>query len=256
MVVPDPYSTPGDVRPPNRELKLYFRGYEGACNWEIRYWKYVTQGEGTLEFTVDSWLLFSPEKWEALPTTAGFHHIDMNDPNNYVFFVELYHEYNDYSFGAEVYPVGCEWDVQTACLSMFNRELGFAYPQYGVGYSSWWGCFPEYDALDARIWYYAGQTSCEYDAGSTCDPLDEYWAQTITWMAAARLEKPLCSCTNVQTVVAALQRDTARDTDRGGNGAQDYGLVGNPFGTRVGELKAWQRAMNVENGQVMSAGVF
>lgn len=245
-----------DEHPPLTEWHVFFRNRNASCQWEIRYPQEYQRLEGAIQATIPSWLLLDPAKVNAVTTLNGFHPLDPLDMDNYVTEIELWRVYNDPTIGAEIYPVGCAWDSQETCLSIHNRELGFAYPEGIVAGMDWYACMPQYDALDATIWYYAGDTTCGYDEGDKLDPLSDYWAQTITWMAAARLEKPLCSCTNVQTVVASLQRDTAMPQDAGGNAMVDFRLIGNPFGTRVGEIRTWQRVMNMENAQVMSAGVF
>lgn len=239
------------------ETKAYFEDKGGALNWEIRSPRKVDDAGGLRIFTFDSWILLKPELTHAITTPNGFQAIDAEDADNYVPVVDVYREYNDANADAAmIYPVGCEWEATSTCLSVYNRHLGFVSPSGEIGsldaYCNQFGR----DALDVQVWYYAGKKSCDYMDGLACDPLDDYWAQTIAWMATARLDKPLCSCTNVQEVAKELQRNTARDTDRGGNAVMDFRLIGNPFGTRVGEIRTWQRVMNMENAQVMSAGVF
>jgi len=239
------------------ETKVYFRGKGGAPNWEIRSPRSVVDQAGSRIFTFDSWLFIKPELTHAITTPNGFQPVDADDLTSYVATVDVYREYNDVDGEAAViYPTGSEWQATTSRLALYNRRLGFVSPAGGLGsldaYCNEFGR----NALDVELWYYAGKKSCDYGDGISCDPLNDYWAQTIAWMATARLDKPLCACTNVQEVARELQRNTARDTERGGNGAIDYVALTNPFGTRVGELRGWHRTMNMNNEQIMDAGVF
>ena len=62
----------------------------------------------------------------------------------------------------------------------------------------------------------------------------------IAWLATARLERPFCSCDNVVDLVKQLRTDLALV---GGPLGYNTTLeqLNNPFGTRLGEIRAWQR---------------
>jgi hypothetical protein len=108
---------------------------------------------------------------------------------------------------------------------------------------------------EVALWYQAGETDAAYVAGRNRDPLNDYWARTIVWLATARLDKPLCGCGNVTLFFDEMRRDLARQ-DRNSSSVVDFGLLSNPFGTRVGEMRAWHRVANLANGQVMEAGAW
>jgi hypothetical protein len=112
-----------------------------------------------------------------------------------------------------------------------------------------------FDPDSVRLYYYAGDQSQEFLQSQTCDPLSQYWAQAIAWLATARLHKPFCSCNNTMSLAQEWQRDL-RFT-----GSREYGSyaistaeLDNPFGTKLGEVLAWKRvAMMAE--RVIAGGL-
>ena len=90
--------------------------------------------------------------------------------------------------------------------------------------------------------YYGGEQSDRYLARYTCDPLPHYLAEAVAWLATARLERPYCAC----GVITALNLDLRRDLSIVGTAGGTSYFAGevvneNPFGTRLGEVRAWQR---------------
>lgn len=251
LTVADAQYCAGDITVPLRELKVYFKGKGAHPTWEIRYPKSVVRTDGFIVVTMDSWLFFDPELTHAPPTPLGFQPVSIMRPESYVTEVEVWREYNDpASVSVESYAFdGTTMDVSNGTLVSYNHGLGFVFPVMDGGY-----CATGRGAQHLKTWYLAGDTDCAYDADLSSDPLSEYWAQTITWMAASRLEKPMCSCTNVQTIVSELHRSIVANPREGGDALVDFTLVSNPFGTRVGEIRAWQRTMNMQNEQIMMAG--
>ena len=69
--------------------------------------------------------------------------------------------------------------------------------------------------------------------------VDPVWADLIIKLACARLDWPICSCSNVKTLVDEYKRSVAKRTKD-----QAYivtpEMLSNPFGTRVGEIMVWQ----------------
>ena len=91
-----------------------------------------------------------------------------------------------------------------------------------------------------KLWYQAGDVDDRYLAGNSCDPLSNWWAQTITWLATARMERPFCSCDNVVDLVKDMRTDLAAV---GGPLGYNVSLedLSNPFGTRKGAVLSWRR---------------
>lgn len=217
----------------------------------------------------DAWQLFRKQLLTATPILSGFSPVAIDQPGSYV--TGLYavkDEGNDlpaarvrwtqgHICGQSACPA-CASTTADGCLAIADSHLGLVYPVLGSCVDGVWtqnevcACG---NPSEMTVWYRAGLTSKVYEAGNTQDPLDPYWAQTIAFLAAARLEKPVCGCTNVQTVMTELRRDLALADGNDNIPNTDFELLGNPFGTRVGEVKAWRRTMHFANQQVMDSGV-
>jgi hypothetical protein len=96
----------------------------------------------------------------------------------------------------------------------------------------------EPDALN--VWYRSGWQPTNPRA---CQTLDPYWAQVIRMLSTARLEWPICDCTNAKELSDYWRQDAAMMTK-----TKSFNLapseLSNPFGQRVGEILAWRRIQN------------
>ncbi len=245
-------------------IKVYFAGHSGELEWEVRpaRTKVISAGVFTATFWV--WQLIETTLWEALPTEADFASVDASIGTNVVNTVDIYYEYNDTTavqsmFYWEGEPstnfycscgsptcVHCGHTTQDGCLTVRNVDAGLVVPAPatydevdGAWESTSWTVCHDPDLVN--IWYYAGEQSDAYLAGTSCEPMPFYLQQAVAWLATARLERPLCDCANVVALFDDLRRDFA-DTARDITGHNlTLGLLDNPFGTRKGEVKAWQR---------------
>lgn len=243
------------------EIKAYFTGYDGDPVWEIRQPSSVTLVGSTLTMVFDSWLLIDPDLWEAYPTSAGMEEIDISGTGNYVTTIDVYREYTNTAvksvdFYWEAYAqtctecsgTGCDVcqnTTQDGCANIRESEAGIIVP-VPANYDSddaqwnkttWTGCRePDYISL----WYRAGDVDKRYLSGHSCDPLSNYWAQTIAWLATARLSRDFCSCNNLKSIGKDLQEDLSMSA-----GGKTYfstiEIINNPLGTRRGEVMAWKR---------------
>jgi len=253
------------------EVKVYFASKVAAPEWEIRPLKSVTISGGTLTITADSWLFIDPDLWEAFPTDDGFSAINISGTGNFVTSVDVYREYTDHSQASAQYLwerssgggwtlgvgwcpdcggsgcVVCSMPTQDGCLSIRNAETGIVSPSpatYDVDNAQWnTAVFTNCDSpAQVKLWYKAGEIDDRRLSGATCDPLSEYWAITIAMLATARLERPLCACNNVVAVAEDWRKDLSMTTS-----AVSYftpsDVIGNPFGTRKGEVMAWMRVI-------------
>jgi hypothetical protein len=79
------------------------------------------------------------------------------------------------------------------------------------------------------------------------------WARTVAGLAAARLERPLCSCS--QAFGDRMKSDRAHASS-GTSSSSSFQIspsdLDNPFGTRLGEIMAWKHVKR--RGIVMSRG--
>lgn len=144
----------------------------------------------------------------------------------------------------------CNMNYQAGCMVVRDREAGILAPSpavydetNGVWVSSNLTC-REPDQL--RLWYRAGAVSDQYSCSNHCDPLSDYFAQTVAMLATARLKKAFCGCCGATARAEYWQTDMARQ----GEDASflfEFSLTANPFGTKIGEVQAFRRlsAFNV-----------
>lgn len=237
-----------------REVKFYFAGHSGDPEWEIRPEKTKAIAAGVITATFDSWLLIDPDLWEVFPVEGGLGAIDISTTANFVTTVEVYREYTDHVTQAN-FPARFQWEMgtvcsctdvsecslgatQPACLFIRDAEAGILVPVpslYDAATAKWnTTTFAEcIEPEGVDLWYYAGDVDNRYRASMTTDPLSDWWAYTIAYLAASRLDRPICDCGNTQSLIDKLQVDLIETLA--------YNLHGNPFGTRRGEVLAWSR---------------
>lgn len=248
------------------EIKMYFAGKSGAREWEIRPTKTKTITSGTLTITADSWLFIDPELWDAYPTADDFTAINIETAANFVTTVDIYREYTDttqasaafyWENGSDVISccaecggtgcAACTLTMQEGCFVIRDAEAGLVAPlpaDWDDTAEEWnTACFSVCrDPDQVKLWYQAGNLSQSYLNGSNCEKLDDYLAQAVAYLAVARLEYQMCSCSNVRNVAEELRRDlTLNKNDTSYIRSTSMDIFTNPFGTRKGEVMAWQR---------------
>lgn len=253
------------------EIKIYFAGTNADPRWEIRDVRSKTISGGTVTIKLDSWLLIVPEDRTQYPTRNGFDAVDVGDnTTHFVSTVDIYREYTDTTtVSAELYwesVNAADWlcascggsgcDVcnllsQNGCLHIRDHDSGIVVPtaaDYSSDESAWVaaGLSACRTPDQARIWYVAGNVSDDYANGLTDEPLDDYWATTIAYLATSRLEREFCGCGNDATLAQHLRVDIAFSGE-GTSFLVDFGELKNIFGTRRGEIMAWHRANGFSN---------
>lgn len=246
------------------ELKVYMPGKNGVQEWEIRPPQSKTISGGIFTAVFRSWLFVNPDLQSTFPTTAGFTAIDIGTTTNYVSSVDVYREFNDPELTSatlfwEPDPpwlnglcgicgttgcTACQLTTQAGCFHIRNARLGTVVPvpaTFDSASDSWQrNAFSVCRDPDmVRLNYYAGDLSNENLAGRTCEQLSNWWATTIAWLATARLERPMCSGTNVLSLSQKFQKDLALSGDSSVQVTESD--LNNPFGTRFGEVMAWKR---------------
>src|SRR3990172_8570631 len=209
------------------EIKVYFSGMGGDRDWEIRPVKSIVISGGIVVIKIDAWMLIDPELLSDYPTADGFRAIDISTPVNYVTAVDVYREYNDntqvsaeFVWQSVEYPATCTvfspnasiTSTQNGVTMVADGELGLVTPvpaTYVVADATWrtdaWteNIMPDY----SRLFYYSGEYSNAFLRGFSTDALSDWWAQTIAWVATARLTRPLCGCASVTDMAEHLSED-------------------------------------------------
>jgi len=258
-----------------RLVKVYFAGHAGDPEWEIRPARTKAIAAGTFTATFWPWQFIDPDLWEALPTGDEPAPIDYDEQtvpgtyDNLVTSADVYVEWNDSTDdGATFYwepetaalqalgnlvctcsnsglCIACQMTTQTGCLHVRDPMNGMVVASpatYNDSSGSWESsCFAVCREPDfVKLWYYSGDIDGRYLNSKSYDPLSPYWAETIAWLATARLDRPFCNCDRVQDMVAHLQADMAQ---LGGPFSYNATLeqLNCPWGTRRGAVMAWQR---------------
>lgn len=238
-----------------QKVGVYFIDEDGAQEWQVRPLKNVTVTAGTLVITLDSWLLIDPDVDGAYPTDTGYSATNISTITNFVRTVDVYTEdvsTTEYStvFYWEPLDVGTtdfELQTQNGGFTINDPDIGLITPapatlsagDYTV--AAWSQCI---EPSRFEVWYQAGDRSRQYVNGTALEPMSNWWAQIIAWMATARLERPACSCGNLTALTTWLQEDLSRiGSETSYQGRDD--VLNCPFGTRRGEVKAWEKIRRV-----------
>jgi len=245
-----------------QQIKVYQWG-EDAEEFEIRDPRSVEIAAGVLTIEFDFWKMIDPALQDIYPI-ASPQALDIVDPAIYIIRCDVRREYLDYSqHSVEFFweprcdslscatcggsgCSACQSTVQCGCFHVRNVDLGIGVPSpasWDADSGAWAGAeFTLCYAPDSvKIWYYAGDMSERFLSGRSLDPLSDWWAQTIAYLATARMERNFCSCGNVTALAADLRQEWARADRDGPTFFPDERDKFNPFGTRKGEILAWRR---------------
>lgn len=236
------------------EIQVFFAGKNADPAWQIRPLKLRELSAGVFTCEIDRWLLIDPALWEAHPQTR-YSPINLDDSSSVVESVDVYRVYNDVSavssqllwstgtLCSSCQGQGCARCGADGCWMMVNPRTGAVQPHAATYTDGAWVYNSTVTAQPAavRLWYYSGYQSQDYLNGYSCDPLDDLMAQAITMLATARLPKPICSCSNAKVNADDWRKDLAISSRTEFNSSmRRQAVVNNPFGTRAGEVRAWE----------------
>jgi len=223
-------------------------GYDEA--WEVRPLK-LRRSDTTVTVYLPVWELFRPQLYEELDPD----HINADDANSYVDTLSFYRVYTDLSsqvsfmWGTDcLYDVSCAWAVQTGCIRTPDPRNGIITVVPGTWDTDHYDatCYTYCTVPDAvRLWYRAGL------ARPAPGIVDHRMARLIVILACARLDYPICSCGNPQTLVADWRENAAKAT-KVRTFILTPQMIGNVLGTRVGEIMVWS-ALNIPSTRVGKA---
>lgn len=258
-----------------RLVKVYFAGHAGDPEWEIRPARTKAIAAGTFTATFWPWQFIDPDLWEALASSAEPTAIDYDEEtvpgtyDNLVASADIYVEWNDTTdTGITFYwepetaalqllgnivctcgnsgtCIACALTTQTGCLHVRDPMAGLVAGSpatYNASTAAWEiGCFAVCREPDfIKLWYYCGDIDQYYLNSRNYEPLSNHWAQTIAWLATARLERPFCNCDSVQDLVTNLRADVSLVGGPLGYNVTPEQLAC-PWGTRRGAILAWER---------------
>jgi len=231
------------TEPDDETVHLYYAGKGGDPEFEIRPLRSVAWLAGTLTLTLWTWQVIALAKLDAFPTADGFRAIDTTDTDNLVATLEIYTVVNDQALTSAQFSWEGTVTTQNGVFVPTGDGYGKIVPAtYSAANGYWtssnWSVGREPDRV--KIWYYSGVLDKRYTDFSL-DPLSDYWAETITWLAIARLTRHLCACDKLRSFADELQVDTSVRTPDARRHNIPFSYYGNPFGTRMGEIMAWRR---------------
>jgi hypothetical protein len=229
------------------EIKIYYPGYSGEREFEIRDPFYAIVSNGNLIIKFNSWQLVDPELYSDQANNDNVGNVvDVSDPTSLLSFVDVYWEYNDFTKtsvtfvdveddGSETYPTGY--------FIVKDRKSRIAIPYeatYDISSSRWNGspCSQDYSYL--KLSYYSGYEDPRTNGSIRSDKLSDQFAKAIAYMATSRLDRVYLTNTNA-TEFANTLRDDVRVLRKGEGFTRVTSYeMNNPFGTHKGEIYAWK----------------
>ena len=245
---------------PACEIHIYYPGYAGADEWEIRPIN-VTVADTTATITFRREQCVLSELYDDLVPDADDSHmrgVDGSDDTNFLETVDVYRVYNDpqtqATFMWEPLGIGCgcngsgcyqcQYATQTGCL-MLRSEPRLSVVSYRP--AVWNATNLDFDAAElavnrtpdiVRLYYYAGWREKRLDCPTIV--MDPQWERTVAQYAASKLDRPICECNNVRAWVEHWQRDLAIAKQDEFIKVSEK-ILDNPFGTTRGAIQAWKR---------------
>lgn len=241
-----------------REMKVYFEGYGGERQWEIREPRTTTLVAGSFTATFWTWQMIRPSTKEALPTNArtavAIPAVNLNTSPcaDLVVNVDVYREYNDFTQPGAIFKTvnnGTPITETDGWVYQIDPQASVVVPveaDYDVIEGAWIakGCSELFDYVN--LWYYSGYIDPKYTPRIAQDQLSDSIAKAIAYMATARTERIFMSNNNAVSLATALRSDLSMMTSRTPNRYKTPDLLNNPFGTRKGEYDAWNIIKNLK----------
>ena len=246
--------------------KVFYTGQAGRAEWEIRPASTKIIDSGNLVVRMPVQLLFKPELLAAYPGPDGYQDIDPTLLASLEDIVDIYHETADPSDGnlfhwneSNQLVDDVEHTTQLAALEtqVTHRNAGMVtvtpatYDAVSKSFTPVVFSVPR-EPDYVQVAYLSGDYEEDVRRGTWIVPTD--LAQAITYMATARLPRPLCvQCQNVKDKEKRLRVDMAFSAN-GETGDVRFvtrHVLRSPFGTKVGEVEAWSIiSSRIESGEV------
>lgn len=237
------------------EIRLFYPGESGAIEWEIRPIK-VTFANGVATIRARREQFVNPGLIEGFSARG----VDGMDDPSFLATVDVYRVFHDPSqqiqFLWESQPsmCGCGSLSCTTCylMAQFGCMLVRDYRTGMVTASSatWNSATQVFESSPlsvgrapdkVRMWYRAGYRD-QTQARPMLD-MKPAWARAVTYFATALLNRPMCSCQNLQAQMEYWQDDMSKiqvSQSTSENFQVDRSLLSNPFGMSRGAIHAWR----------------
>lgn len=235
------------------EIHAYYVGKSGADAWEIRPID-VSISVGVATITFKSWQIVEGSDFDTFNAIAK----DGDAAGSYETTIDVYRVYNDpatqVQFMWENNPGNCcstcdacTLGTQAGCFHLRNPRLGVAVPAP----ASWDSSDEEFDAStwsacrepdQIRFWYYSGLQ--EKSIGRYNVRMAPYWKYAVAFLAASKLDRPSCGCSNVTEFIDTWRFDMMTSTYGDGKGVSinvTPEQLSNRLGSTRGALYAWKQ---------------
>ncbi len=240
------------------EIRVYFPGHGGEDEWEIRPLRSVTIAAGTATILIDRHLLADPDLWEALDPQE----IDGDVDANFVATVDVYRVHNDPSQQAQLQwerlpndcdcgsstCASCAWSTQWACLQTRDPRLGIVTYQPADWDSDAESFTPASLSVSrqperVRLYYQSGYASSR--VSRDWQQMDPAFERAIVLLSICYLDRPVCSCSNVEAFYQRWSEDLALKGADGASYQLTEAVTSCPWGTRAGAVEAWRTIMRM-----------
>lgn len=233
------------------DVRCFYPGKSGNDFWEIRPVGVVISG-GNAVITFKVWQIVAAAQMEAINADV----IDAENAANYETTVDVYRVYNDQStqvqFVWESSPavdccgtcVACQLSTQAGCFHLRDERLGMV----ASAPASWNSTDQKFDVAEwsacrapdqVRYWYYSGWQNKSLSRPKV--QMDPYWEMAVAFFAAAKLDRSVCGCSNVQQFIDKWRRDAAFSSQEEGGWTVTPELMANKLGTTMGAIYAYKQ---------------
>lgn len=250
------------------DIRVYFPGHNGDDRWEIRPLRGADIAAGIVTIIIDRHLLVAPNQWEAIDPAEVNGDVDAN----FVAAVDIYEVANDPSQQAQLQwervpndcdcgsatCASCAWGTQWACLQTRDPRLGIVTYQP----AAWDSDAESFVAASlsvsrqperVRLWYRSGYTSSRVDCPYA--EMDPAFERAIVLLSITYLDRPVCSCSNVEAFYQRWSEDLALKAADGASYQLAEAVLSCPWGTRAGAVEAWRTIMRMRGDRAPVGGV-
>lgn len=239
----------------------------------------INQVSGIVTVVFNTWDLIKVGLWEKPP--AVFSTINLSSESNIDSYVSVYRKYIDptkpqanliWKHGDPYVRQSCTncggtgcsvcgVTTQPACVNILNANQGLievlpaTYEENGSYTRA--NLTVTATPTEVELFYVAGDQNPDYLSYASLNTMKLYWEETITWLSAARLRFPICACGGSKQTVDDLMVNLVEVNKQ----RQTYvsilspDMLTNPFGTRYGEVKAWDRVARICTDSAMAGGI-